>query len=240
MNTNTAYTEHAYSAVAAEIWALLKEVSLETKEIARESKEIARESKESARESKERFREIEQLQKETKQLQKEIEQLQKETALQMKETDRQMKETDRKMGRLTNRFGELIEHLVAPGLREKFRALGYSFENIGQRYSIENMATGQSVAEIDVWLANGAYCMAVEVKSSPTTEDVAEHVDRLKNIRAHFDVVGDKRKIIGAMAGAVFSKESRDFALKKGFFVLAQSGDTVLVDVPEGFKPREW
>jgi hypothetical protein len=32
----------------------------------------------------------------------------------------------------------------------------------------------------------------------------------------------------------------REFAVKNGFFVVAQSGDTMNIDVPEGFKPKEW
>jgi hypothetical protein len=30
------------------------------------------------------------------------------------------------------------------------------------------------------------------------------------------------------------------YALKSGFYVIEQSGDTVKIDIPEGFKPREW
>jgi hypothetical protein len=32
----------------------------------------------------------------------------------------------------------------------------------------------------------------------------------------------------------------KGFAVKSGFFVLEQSGDTVRISVPEGFKPKEW
>jgi hypothetical protein len=36
-------------------------------------------------------------------------------------------------------------------------------------------------------------------------------------------------------------KEVRDFALKTGFYVLEQSGDTVkLTDSPAPWKPRTW
>jgi hypothetical protein len=30
------------------------------------------------------------------------------------------------------------------------------------------------------------------------------------------------------------------YALKNGFFVLEPSGDTMKIDVPRGFKPKEW
>jgi hypothetical protein len=157
-----------------------------------------------------------------------------------RETDRKMQETDRRIGKLTNTLGEIVEHLVAPGMKKKFRELGYHFEYSNTNTCIESAATGQKIAEMDVWLTNGEYALAVEVKSNFTTEYVNDHIDRLKKIREYFDNAGDKRKILGAVAGAVFKDNVRDYAVKKGFFVLAQSGDTMFIDVPKGFMPREW
>jgi hypothetical protein len=42
------------------------------------------------------------------------------------------------------------------------------------------------------------------------------------------------------LAGAIVSEAVRNYALKTGFYVIEQSGDTVKIDVPEGFAPREW
>jgi hypothetical protein len=39
----------------------------------------------------------------------------------------------------------------------------------------------------------------------------------------------------------VVTKEAREYAQRKGLYVLVQSGDTVAVaEAPEGFKVREW
>ena len=46
----------------------------------------------------------------------------------------------------------------------------------------------------------------------------------------------DRRRIIGA----VFGPNQREADLNAGFFVLAQTGGTMRVDIPEGFKPKEW
>ena len=35
-------------------------------------------------------------------------------------------------------------------------------------------------------------------------------------------------------------KEARDYAHKAGFYVIEQTGDSVKIVIPEGFKPREW
>ncbi|MCL1867418.1 MAG: hypothetical protein FWF72_00485, partial [Paludibacter sp.] len=44
-----------------------------------------------------------------------------------KETDRIVKENAVQIGKLSKRMGEVVEHMVAPNLREKFRELGYDF-----------------------------------------------------------------------------------------------------------------
>jgi hypothetical protein len=38
----------------------------------------------------------------------------------------------------------------------------------------------------------------------------------------------------------VFHDSVKSAVLKAGFYVIEQTGDTVKIDVPEGFKPREW
>jgi hypothetical protein len=82
--------------------------------------------------------------------------------------------------------------------------------------------------------------LAVEVKTTLTDNDIREHLVRMEKLRRYADEHQDKRKLLGAVAGAIASEEVKSFAIKSGFFVLEQSGDTVKINVPEGFKPREW
>jgi len=72
------------------------------------------------------------------------------------------------------------------------------------------------------------------------TKDVGKHKDRLEKIRVAHDKCGDSRRILGAMAGAVFGPGQREAALDAGFLVIVQSGDTMRLELPEGFKPKEW
>ena len=62
----------------------------------------------------------------------------------------------------------------------------------------------------------------------------------LIRIRAYYDSTNRDRKILGAIAGAVFDKNVRDYAIENGFYAVSQSGDTVSINVPEGFMPCEW
>jgi hypothetical protein len=153
-----------------------------------------------------------------------------------------MKKTDERMGRLGDRFGEMAEHLVAPNIVEKFNALGYHFTEIttGRRKVIMDEASGQKIAEIDILLENGESVIGVEVKAKPSGRDVKEHLRRLGILRRHRDKLGDRRKIYGALAGAIMDDSVRNAILKAGMYVITQAGDTMKIDVPEEFIPKAW
>ena len=175
--------------------------------------------------------------------QEETDRIIKETAQQMKETDRQMKEnakrTDKMIGDLGNRFGEMVEHMVAPSINEKFNELGFNFDTVSQNIQITD-SSKNFLAEIDLLLENGDIAIAVEVKSKPSQKDVDQHINRMEILRYKADKRNDNRKFQGAIAGAVMSKEVLDYAHKAGFYIIEQTGDTVKISIPEGFIPREW
>jgi len=171
---------------------------------------------------------------------REIGKRQEETSKQMQETDKRMEETSRKMGLLNNSFGELVEHLVAPGIADKFNELGHHFDGIAKGgYEITD-SKGMTIAEVDILLENGDCLLAVEVKSKPKSKDIEHHIKRLEILREHRNKKNDYRKIFGAVAGAVFSDLVKLEAIDAGFYVLEQSGDTMNMDIPDGFAPREY
>ena len=188
------------------------------------------------------FQEIKQIVKENAELlaqgQKEHEKWLKEHEESRKELDRRMKETDKQIGDLGNRFGEMVEHLVAPSIKEKFNALNFNFDIVSQNQKISN--NGRTLAEIDLLLENDDLAIAVEVKANPSEKDVDKHVHRMEVLSQKADAKKDKHKYQGAIAGAVMSGEVRDYAHKTGFYVIEQTGDTVRINIPEGFKAREW
>ncbi|MDR2175417.1 MAG: hypothetical protein LBO82_05710 [Synergistaceae bacterium] len=216
---------------------LSEETAQQMQETDRQLQEVARRMRETDRRMKETDRQI----KETDRQMKETDRQMKETDRQMKETDRQMKRTDMQIGRLGNRFGELAEHLVAPNIIQKFNALGFHFDDIsGLRRIIKDEGSGQKIAEFDILLENGESIIGVEVKSKPSYDDVEDHVRRLEILRLNKDGKGDRRKIHGALAGAIMPDIVRTAALKAGLYVITQTGDTVKIDVPEGFIPKTW
>jgi hypothetical protein len=231
------------------VWAMFQESDRRIKEMNEETdrrmkemnEETDRRLKEMGEETDQKLKESAQQIKETDRQIKETDRQMKETDRQMKETARQMKETDRQIGKLGHRFGELAEHLVAPNIVQKFNALGFHFNDIsaGMREIILDESR-QIAAEFDILLENGESSIAVEVKSKPSGRDIEDHVRRLEILRRHKDTIGDKRKIYGALAGAIMPSSVKTAALKAGLYVITQTGDTVKIDVPKDFTPKAW
>jgi len=164
----------------------------------------------------------------------------RDVAERQKETDKQMKETGIRMGFLNNRFGELAEHLVAPGIEEKFNALGYRFSAAALKGCELRDEKGNVKAQIDILLENGSCIMAVEVKSKPKMQDIEHHIKRLELLRQYRNKTNDQRKIYGTIAGAIFGQAEKQACIEAGFYAIEQTGDTMRIDVPEGFAPKEW
>ena len=188
------------------------------------------------------LQEVSQKQKELTDIQKELADSQKEADLQrkeyQKETDRQIKEYNKRFGDFINRFGEIVEYMVAPGLQEKFRELGFVFQRTNNGSQFADFANNIKF-EVDIMLENGFKAMLVEVKSKLTTENVTEHIERLEKMRRYADLHDDKRTFMGAVAGVVTPSNVKDFALSKGFFVIEPSGETFNITAP-GNSPKEW
>jgi hypothetical protein len=164
---------------------------------------------------------------------------------QLKETDRivkevaeRQKETDRQIGKLGDRFGEMVEYMVLPNLVNKFRELGFVFTKAYPHATIED-EKNKIIAEIDITLENGDKVMIVEVKSKPSMKDITDHVERMRKVRHHADLHDDKRKYLGAVAGMVINKNTKEFIHKNGFYVIEPSGETFTIIPPDG-KPKEW
>jgi len=161
-----------------------------------------------------------------------------ENAQGMKELREIQKENAHQIGKLSSRMGEVVEHMVAPNLREKFRELGYDFPKANPNSDVSDRKNNIHL-EIDVMLENGDKAMLVEVKTKPTTEDVQDHIKRLEKMRVYADLHGEKRTFLGAVAGVVMSDNVKEYILKQGFFVIEPSGETFNI-IPPNNKPKEW
>ena len=212
-NTETANIDYPRGVTFEMVWAALKENAEAMKETDRKFKETDR-----------KFKETDRKFKETKQI--------------VKKTSLEVNKMSHQMGRLGNRFGELVEHLVLPNIEDKFNELGFAFTKSGPNVKIKEYPNESF--EIDVLLENGDVAIAVEVKAKPNDDDVKEHIARMEKLRRYADKRQDKRKFQGAIAGAVMSDSVRKYIIKNGFYLIEQTGDTVKINMPEGFTAREW
>jgi hypothetical protein len=159
---------------------------------------------------------------------------------QSKETDKKIEKLSEIVGGVTGSLGDMAEGLMASDLRAKFAALGLKFEFTIKNFEVTDKETGRDLAEVDILLINGTIAMVVEAKTTMTRGDVDKHEKRMEILRRASHPLLGNRKLYGAMAGVKTSSPARKHAIAKGFYVIALTGSTIQIDVPEGFKPKTW
>jgi hypothetical protein len=83
--------------------------------------------------------------------------------------------------------------------------------------------------------------MVVEVKVDLIIEDIDDHLERIATIRKHMDVHGDKRFLVGAVAGGILPDNVMVYAQKKGLYVVTWSGNAAAVaEALPSFEARRW
>ena len=223
---------------ADDVWRLLAELVEAQKETERRFQETERLLREQTQETerllREQSQETERLLREQSQ---ETERLLKEQA---QETDRLLKEEARhlnqQIGKLGNRLGEFVEWQVRPAVLRLFQARGIA---VNQLYGELILQDGNDSIEIDLLVVNRDTAILVEVKSKLSQADVNEHLDRIRKFKqlAH---QYQSTKILGAVAGMVVPPEVARYAYRQGLFVLAQSGDGVVILNDDKFQPKAW
>jgi hypothetical protein len=180
------------------------------------------------------IRETQKAHKETEKAIRETEKAIKGTEKAKDEAWKAIRETQKNIGGLNRSLGSMVEHMLTPGLPRKFKKLGYSFNRIASYKYAEGV-----YAQIDGMLENGTQAVAVEVKVTLRQGDIDDHLLRMEKIRKHADEHGDKRQFMGAMAATITDETTKNYALKKGLFVIEPSGDDVKVTKPED-EVRVW
>jgi hypothetical protein len=204
---------------ADEVWQLLGELIEAQKDTARRFQESDR-----------RFEETKQFLKEQSQ---ETDRRLKE---QNEETDRQIKRMSKEVGKLSNRLGEFVEWQVRPAAVRLFQERGIDVHEFHPNVSVKRENGG---LEIDLLVVNDTDAILIEVKSKLTQRDVDAHLVRLQKFKQFMPRYRDVNAL-GAVGGMVISDEVAEYAYEKGLFVLAQSGDGVVILNNLQFQPRRW
>jgi hypothetical protein len=161
-----------------------------------------------------------------------------ETDQRMKETDRQIKAMSKKIGELGNRLGEFVEAFVEPSIVRLFQERGVDITAVMRDVKAKNPKLNLAM-EIDLFAINGDSCVLVEVKSNLSIDDVNEHLERMDKFKTLFPIYKDY-KVLGAITGMVIPENVARYAYKKGFFVIAQKGDSAVILNDNKFQPTTW
>jgi hypothetical protein len=227
-----------------EVWALLREVLEAQKETDRKFQETDRRFQETDRKFQESREEAD----------RKFQESREEADRRLQELDRKFQETDRllrtqsevadqrigtlnkKLGKLDNRLGEFVEGFVRPAVLRLFQARGLAVREVHPDIEVEREEEGM---QIDLLVVNGAEAVLVEVKSKLTQADVDEHIERLDKFKRLMPRYADVRAL-GAVAAMVVPREVGQYAYRQGLFVLAQSGESVVILNDAKFQPRVW
>ncbi|MDH6059911.1 hypothetical protein NWP17_05580 [Chrysosporum bergii ANA360D] len=224
-----------------DVWRLLGELIAAQKETERrfqetdrilkeQSQETDRILKEQSQETDRRFQETDRLLKEQSQ---ETDRILKE---QSQKTDRQIQRVSQDIGKLGNRLGEFVEWQVRPAAVQLFQQRGIDVHEIQAGVSVKRNGEG---LEIDLLVINDTEAVLIEVKSKLTQPDVDKHLERLDKFKRLVPRYQDVRAM-AAVAAMVVPDEVRDYAYSQGLFVLAQSGDNLVILNQPNFHPRTW
>jgi hypothetical protein len=126
------------------------------------------------------------------------------------------------------------------GNYKSFNELGYHFKRAATNRYVVWDENGEIKAEVDLLLLNSETIMAVEGKATVKVKHIEEHIKRLEILRDAFRKQNDQRKMEGAIAGAIFGVEEKKATIEAGLYVVEQTGDTMKINVPDGFVPRRW
>lgn len=154
----------------------------------------------------------------------------------LQETERLIQQVSQQIGKLGNRLGEFVEWQVRPAAVRLFQERGIAVHELSADISIQRDGEG---LEIDLLVINSTEAVVVEVKSKLTQADVDEHLERLSKFKRLMPRYQDVQAM-GAVAGMVVPVDVARYAYRRGLFVLAQSGDSVVILNDEAFTPQTW
>jgi hypothetical protein len=197
---------------ADDVWRLFGELVEAQKETDRRFQETERLMREQRQESDRRFQETERLLKE------------------------QSQRVDKQLGKLGNRLGEFVEWQIRPAAVRLFKERGL---DVHELYSGVSAQRPEGGLEIDLLVVNNTEAVLIEVKSKLTQSDVDEHLERLEKFKRLMPRY-QNLKALGAVAGMVVPDDIALYAYRQGLFVLAQSGDNVIILNDPQFQPKAW
>jgi hypothetical protein len=152
------------------------------------------------------------------------------------ETDRQIQQVSRQIGKLGNRLGEFVEWQVRPAAIRLLQERNIEVHELASEVSVQRDGEG---LEIDLLAINTSQAVLIEVKSKLSQTDVDEHLERLAKFKRLMPRYQDV-SALGAVAAMVIPTDVARYAYRQGLFVIAQSGDHLVILNDPAFVPKAW
>jgi hypothetical protein len=217
-----------------DVWRLLGELAEAQKATKRLLQEQAQESDRRFQETDCRFQKIERLLKEQSQA----------IDRHSQESDRWFPEADRLLNRQNQQFNEQLGNCLDEFAKWQVRSVvvrllqergidAYEFCHGSSAWR------GDESIDIDLLVANTTDAILVAVTTKLTQADVDQHLERLSKFKRLMPLYS-KVRAMGAVAAMVVPDEVARYAYRQGLFVLAQSGDSVVILNDAQFQPQSW
>jgi len=170
---------------------------------------------------------------------KEMDRWMKESKLEadrrMKETDRQLKELGKQIGGLGNKFGTFNEGLFMPSLNKMLEKRFKCKKTTENFYFRDN----GNEFEIDLLGVSEEACYIVEFKSHLRDDGIEQTIRHIELFKKYVTEYSDKI-LFGIIVATHHDAESRKKVLSKGIYFISSAEDIAKLNIPKGFKPRQW
>ncbi|MCX7821555.1 MAG: hypothetical protein N2258_07780 [Brevinematales bacterium] len=135
-------------------------------------------------------------------------------------------EINRKWGDLARKMGTITEDIIAPGAPDALmKRFGIEILDLMVRRKIKDK--DKNTEEFDVILiGNDNKVYLIEVKSTPTTENVLEVLKKSEKLR---QIIYNDKEIVPIFGSLYIDEDIQKFATKNNIYVLGMKGDYLAV-----------
>ena len=200
----------------------LQEFQRKTEESQRKTEESQRKTEKSLRESQRKTEAgLQEFQRKTEESQRKTEESQRKTEKSIQKTQESINKSE---GNFNNKWGAFMESLISGDLVKLLNERKISVVKTSPRIRSWR-PDGTVTSEFDIVASNGEEVVVVEVKTTPTHEDINYFIKKLEKFKEVFKEYKDK-KIYGAVAYLDDSKVENlpIYMEKRGLFVIQALG----------------
>jgi hypothetical protein len=171
-----------------------------------------------------------------KELNEETDRKIKEVSIEVGRVSQEVEKVSTGLGQLGGKFGFFIEEMLYPAAVRLFKERNIDVHEVQRNVSAHRHGEG---IEVDLLVVNDTVAVAIECKSTLSIDDVNEHLERMDKLKRVLPAHANKQ-VMGAVTGMIIPDNVARYAYKKGFFVIGQTGDQLVVRNDEKFKARVW